>query len=207
MNAENVISDTYRELNKQLHETQQFGGSSRKWADAMAALVLLANSRHFVERFEIKSVLDYGSGTGNLGKFMDKRFAQLGMEISISDYEPAIPEKSKMPKPADFVVCTDVMEHVEPELIYNVLNHIDGLAKVAAFFLISLQSSNDVLADGTPAHKTIKSYQWWVEKLKPMYWNIFPLPARKPHKVFAFIVLKKGYDEWKTLLQRTIEKH
>jgi len=148
MKPQDVISDEYRELNHQLHEKQRFGGSGGKWADAMVGLVMLANSRHFVDKFKISSILDYGSGRGVLAKYMEKRFAQLNLEVSMEDYEPAIPEKAKMPHPVDFVICTDVMEHVEPELVYNVLNHIDELAKKAAFFLISLQESRDILPDG-----------------------------------------------------------
>ena len=60
----------------------------------------------------IKRVLDYGCGKGLLGLFLP---------ISVYNYDPAMPEWSADPEPEDYLLCTDVLEHVEPDCIEDVV--------------------------------------------------------------------------------------
>ncbi len=112
-----------------------------------------------MEKYQAKDVLDYGCGKGNLGEKLKK----LGIEVM--NYDPAIPEFSKDPTPADLVVCTDVMEHVEPEFVDEVLDHIKSLSRKAAYFVIAFTESKKFLPDGRNSHICIEPPEWWEEKL------------------------------------------
>jgi hypothetical protein len=67
------------------------------------------------------------------------------------------------------VVCTDVLEHVEPEYLDNVLADIAGLTKQYAYFNISLMEAMKTLPDGRNAHLIVQPWQWWAEKLREYF--------------------------------------
>jgi hypothetical protein len=63
------------------------------------------------------------------------------------------------------VVCTDVLEHIEPELIDNVLDHLKDLTRKVAFLAIATRPARKNLADGRNAHLIIQPSSWWLAKL------------------------------------------
>ena len=143
-----LITDAYRALNAQHHELDKhFGIGGKKY---------LVRVEDILEKYATKDVLDYGCGKGALREALP--FVQC--------YDPAIPEFADLPKPADIVVCRDVMEHVEGECIDEVLDHIKVLAKKAALFLIVFRLSSDVLPDGRNAHISVHPMEWWRDKLQ-----------------------------------------
>jgi hypothetical protein len=143
------FSEEYIRLNTQLHlQNRRFGYNAAKRKKIIKELVT---------RYEAKTVLDYGSGKGSLKEVMG--------EI-VTNYDPAIPEFSKLPEPADLVVCLDVMEHIEPPYVDNVLDHIKALTLKAAYFIIVFHASKDILPDGTNAHVCIEGKRFWDEKLQ-----------------------------------------
>jgi hypothetical protein len=100
-------------------------------------------------------VLDYGCGKGTLDL------------PGIRRYDPAVPEYSKLPDPAHLVVCTDVMEHIEPEYVGNTILHIYSLTKRVAYFQIATRKDKSKnLPDGTNPHKTIRKAGWWLNTIK-----------------------------------------
>lgn len=142
-----LISDDYRALNAELHKTNpKFGSGGAKFAKRF---------EEYVGRYG-KDVLDYGCGKGNLSQKFD----------FVKNYDPCIPEFSALPKPAAFVVCRDVMEHVEDESIDEVLDHIRFLAFKAAYFEIGTLPSGEILPDGRNCHISLHPPEWWKEKLK-----------------------------------------
>ncbi|MHC4342509.1 MAG: class I SAM-dependent methyltransferase, partial [Planctomycetota bacterium] len=59
-----------------------------------------------------ESVLDYGCGKGTLG---NKLGELMGDKLPpLCEYDPCIPERAERPPACDLVVCTDVLEHIEP---------------------------------------------------------------------------------------------
>ena len=64
------------------------------------------------------------------------------------------------------------MEHVEPELLENVMKHLQGLVFKGGFFNISTKKAVTLLADGTNAHKIVEDGEWWVE-LFSKYFEVF----------------------------------
>lgn len=103
------------------------------------------------------SLLDYGCGMGSpLG---------YGMGMDIQWYDPGIQQYSNLPRPADIVACLDVLEHVEPECVDAVIEHILSLAKKAVYLTISCQPSTKVLFNGAPWHSFVKEHDWWKTRL------------------------------------------
>ncbi len=151
-----LISPEYANLNQLKHDGEFWGGSGRKFAKEVI---------EFYNVIGALSLLDYGCGRGSLKHSLeDKQFR--GM---ISEYDPAIRGKDALPSHADLVVCTDVLEHIEPEKIDKVLGHILSLANLGAFLVISLRSCDHKLPDGRGCHLIVESAEWWMKKI-----NSFP---------------------------------
>lgn len=144
-----LITEAYRQLNRQMHKlVPEYGRSGAKNAD---------NVLKICRQIGAKSVLDYGCGKQELAKAVSHL-------IQITGYDPAIPGLDEAVS-ADLVVCADVMEHVEPEFIDNVLSHIFALSGLAAYFVISTVPGARRLPDGTLAHRSVHDGGWWESKL------------------------------------------
>ena len=155
-----LISDAYRALNTQLHEDKPtFGASGHKWAGHVHLLIRSHQTPH---------VLDYGCGKQTLRKAIKG--------VKVRGYDPAIEGLDKEPEPADIVVCTDVLEHIEPELLDNVLAHIKSLTRNVAFLVVSTRAAKKKLPDGRNAHLIVENPEWWQDKLKDYFdfwsWNV-----------------------------------
>lgn len=108
-------------------------------------------------RIGAESAVDYGCGKGRL---------QECLRIPCVNYDPAVPEFSQVPEPADLVVCTDVLEHIEPECLEAVLQHLRHLGRKGVYAVIATRpDSSKLLADGSNPHKIIKPAQWWQKQL------------------------------------------
>jgi hypothetical protein len=143
-----LISQEYAKLNSELHRTDPaFGISGQKWAKEVHML-----SR----RYSTTDVLDYGCG---------KQTLRDALNFSIRGYDPCVPGVDSPPEPADIVVCTDVLEHIEPQFIDSVLDDIARLAKVAVFLTVATRPARKMLPDGRNAHLIQQTYIWWLEKI------------------------------------------
>ncbi len=152
-----LITEGYRELNRELHAGNlAFGVYGKRWATLVTKLR---------EQFECETVLDYGCGQGGLGH-------ALGNPDWFFEYDPAIAGKDTPPARADIVICTDVLEHVEPELLDNVLADLREKIRKVAVFNISTRPANKTLPDGRNAHLTVEPAPWWEEKLEPYFHTI-----------------------------------
>lgn len=149
-----MISDRYREQNAQLHRKQHaYGCSGSRWADLVIDIAA---------RVGASEVLDYGCGKQTLA-------GMIAHVVPCRGYDPAIPHLSERPAPADLVTCTDVMEHVEPEYVDAVLDDVAGLARKAAFFVISCERGGRKLPDGRYAHLVVKPPEWWLRRIAPRF--------------------------------------
>jgi 2-polyprenyl-3-methyl-5-hydroxy-6-metoxy-1,4-benzoquinol methylase len=160
-----LISPKYRVMQQQLHAGKRgYGGRGDKWAGIV--LQVAAD-------YDASSILDYGCGQGSLAVALRR----VSSGIRISEYDPAIPGKDAMPDFADLVVCTDVLEHVEPDRLDAVLRHLRSLARKALWVVVSTKDSNKRLSDGQNAHLTIQSWKWWKPRLKAAGFTLHPPPA------------------------------
>jgi FkbM family methyltransferase len=143
-----LITPGYRALNQALHESNPaYGTSGTKYVETILKLSKALNTT---------SILDYGCGKGLLGK---------GLPFPIWEYDPAIEGKEESPRPADLVVCTDVLEHIEPTMLNSVLLDIARCLRKVGYFVIHTGAANKTLADGRNAHLIQKDKAWWGKKL------------------------------------------
>lgn len=152
-----LISPEYKALNEKLHEDNaNFGAKGFKRS------VQIWDT--FIKPYGLHAVLDYGCGKGTLGKALEKLFS-----VYITGYDPCVPKYSKEPKKGIFdgVICMDVLEHIEPDLLGNVLKDIRsyGSDEGLYYFNIALVNSNKFLPDGRNAHLIVKTKEWWSETL------------------------------------------
>lgn len=106
------------------------------------------------------SVLDYGCGKQTLRAALPEY-----LPFDWFQYDPAIPEFEAEPDPADLVVCTDVLEHIEPECLQPVLDHMRSLTQKATFIVIHTGKASKTLPDGRNAHLIQEGPRWWLNAL------------------------------------------
>lgn len=149
---ESLISSEYRQLNEELHDRESSYGTG---AGHVASLCIRQCAA-----LGLTKILDYGCGKGVLSKPL----RDAGLEVV--EYDPAIPGKDSLPEPQEFVACIDVLEHIEPDYLENVLAHIARLATNYMLYVIDNRPAKKVLSDGRNAHLIVQEPDWWVSKLK-----------------------------------------
>ena len=143
-----LITDSYRAEQERLHATGKYGTASLEYGGIVSQLV---------EQTSSETLLDYGCGSmQNLRKVLDCDVLYLG-------YDPAVPEFSRK-APSDLVVCIDVLEHIEPELLDNVLDDLQQLTKRWAFMTVHTGAARKTLSDGRNAHLIQQPPSWWLPK-------------------------------------------
>jgi len=156
-----LITPQYRAMNAQLHaERPTFGAGGHRWAQRVAQIIA---------RIGARSVVDYGCGKATLGPavhriWKDNNFA--GDLPPIRLYDPAIEGLNILPGKSDLIVCTDVLEHIEPDCLPTVLDHLRQLTVKCLFAVIATRPAKKTLPDGRNAHLIIQPPEWWVGWLK-----------------------------------------
>jgi hypothetical protein len=112
---------------------------------------------------ETRQVLDYGCGKGTLAASIS--------DYEVWEYDPAIEGKDEIPPPRDLVVCTDVLEHIEPDCLDAVLDDIKRCTVKLALLTIACRPAKKLLEDGRNAHLIQEGYRWWLPKI----WQRFDL--------------------------------
>lgn len=130
----------------------------------------------FAKEIGAVNVLDYGCGQATLAR------ACPGLKVQA--YDPGVAHKEGIAKPADLIVATDVLEHVEPDKLDNVLRHIWLLAGRGAYLAISCEPARETLPDGRNAHLMIRPPEWWLEKLESFGWGLHKSDRKKGLRVW-----------------------
>jgi hypothetical protein len=148
-----LISEHYRQQLEELHKPGDWGNTaSRSWEHILEQ----------VDRHGANSFLDYGSGRGFLGKMVEK---QRPGQYQVTNYEPGLAGYENNNTPHDFVVCVDVLEHIEPELLENVLDDLQRVTLKAGYFQIAHFESLKTLPDGRNVHLIVEPPEWWEPKI------------------------------------------
>jgi len=153
-----LISDYNKSQYQQIYQTQEYGIEGYKWAVEV--------DKH-LSRADAKYVLDYGSGKGTLSD------ALRDLGYIVSEFEPGIPGKD-VPTEEDFdaVVTTDVLEHVEPDYIDDVMQYISDRADTV-FAVIATRKAVQVLPDGLNAHPLVRDATWWALKFQDYFTHVY----------------------------------
>lgn len=96
---------------------------------------------------------------------MKPELLKIDPSIEVFEFDPAIEGKDAPPSPADLLVATDVLEHIEPDLVEATLVYLRSLARRGAYFTIALTPSKVSLPDGRNAHLTLLSRGKWCRLL------------------------------------------
>ncbi len=142
---------------------QMFAGHS------LAPLVQVI--KQVVDRFQPRSLLDYGAGKGMLYgppvTIDDTTYASVNAYWGVDQvtcYDPGYEPFSELPHGRfDGVICTDVLEHIPEEDLPWILEELFAYARVFVFGNIANYPAHKHLPNGENAHCTIRPRPWWAE--------------------------------------------
>lgn len=135
---------------KEIHQTSSFGATARNFA---------LQIQFCLQELQPKRVLEYGCGKSDL-------IESCGQGLQWDRFDPAIPEFSTRPDGTyDLIINTDVMEHIPPSDVNDVLADIRRYGD-KVFFNISTRLAGKTLPDGTNAHCTVQSAEAWLEAIR-----------------------------------------
>lgn len=123
-----------------------------------------------VEKYQAKSLLDYGAGKGSAYRSpftspTEEVFPNIQTFWGINNvacYEPAYVEFNTLPTGKfDAVVCTDVLEHCPEEDMRWIVEEIFSFATKFVYANVACRPARKTLPNGENAHSTIKPVEWW----------------------------------------------
>jgi hypothetical protein len=153
-----MISEAYKLEQQKLHETGKYGTASIQYAPLVTEII---------NTLEVKHLLDYGCGSLlNLYKHIKPKH-----KVTYQAYDPGTETFAEDPVPAEMVACIDVLEHIEPEYLDEVLDDLQRLTECVLFCTIHTGPAVKVLSDGRNAHLTQEPMAWWLPKL----WDRFDI--------------------------------
>lgn len=141
-----------------------------------------------IDLMELDRVLDYGCGRNQ----SLTRTLKPNRKIEYQGYDPGVPEMSEEPKPSQLVVCIDVLEHIEPDCLDDVLDHLESLTEVCLFATVHTGPAGKVLPDGRNAHLIQRPSDWWL----PKFTERFTLQGfhRRSSTGFEVVLMANDYD-------------
>jgi len=141
-----------RSLHTDSSRPQGFGGKPKK----------LGKFHTWMDAWKPSSLLDYGCGKGHVLADIRDQYKNTLCE----GYDPAVKLFEGLPnKTYDCVFSNDVLEHIEPNYVEEVLEHINSLANKYIWLRIDTLPARKTLPDGRNAHITLESSDWWLEKI------------------------------------------
>lgn len=169
-----LITDNYREQQEHLHETTDYGVVAEQYGEMVSAMI---------DALEVDTVLDYGCGH-NLSL---QRTLKPERAIKYQAYDPGVPEYSEKPVPSQMVVCIDVLEHIEPNCLEDVLDHLEAMTEFVLVATVHTGPAGKVLQDGRNAHLIQKPMEWWLPKI----WERFTIQTVQATESGFMVVAQK----------------
>jgi hypothetical protein len=171
-----TISPGYLEQQRTLHSDQDYGIASLSFAPVVAELI---------RQTGCTSVSDYGAGKKRLLEGLAKAGV---IPQCYYPYDPVFPEYG-LPRQADLVCCIDVLEHIEPDLLENVLSQLSEIVTKLGFFSIHMGPAARSLPDGRNAHLIQQPSSWWLGRLIP-YFEISHLQSHRVLGEGMFLIVR-----------------
>lgn len=153
-NSSVLISEEYRSQQQHLHETTEYGTMAQHYGPLVSEII---------KKMKITHLLDYGCGR-RMGL---TKTLKVDHKLIYQGYDPGsgLEELMSPPVPAEMVCCIDVLEHVEPPFLENVLDHLVELTQLVAFITVHTGPAMKTLPDGRNAHLTQEPIEWWLSKI------------------------------------------
>ena len=148
-----LINDNYKRQLQEMHlNPKKFANGTKK----------LKTVSPFLEKYKPQSIIDFGCSHGGLITAIQENFS-----MKVFGYDPGVPKYETLPTTLfDCLVSTDVLEHIEPEMLDNTLKTINNMFTKSAFLLIASYPAKKSLQDGRNAHLIIERFDWWRTKLE-----------------------------------------
>ena len=144
-----LLTETYKaQLVAKHRESPTWGTTAARHADLV---------RRVINDYRPADVLDYGCGKQTLARAL--------APLRIRGYDPGLPGLEAQPTPADLVVCIDVLEHIEPDCIYDVLDDLERVTREIGYFVVDTHPAIHTLPDGRNAHLIVQPLEWWLSKI------------------------------------------
>lgn len=154
-----MISDDYKAQLELEHAGDSKWGSTA-WRYGGGDIVTLIEERPY-----IKTVLDFGSGKGTMGDYVQPK---AGRQLTWVNYDPGIAGIDKMPAGEfDMVITCDVLEHVEPDDIHDTIIQLANLTGKLMYNNIACYPTGKLFSSGPYAGQDLHLIQeqpdWWRE--------------------------------------------
>jgi hypothetical protein len=121
-----------------------------------------------IKTHKVKTLLDYGCGRADAYRSPFKVWDAWGLKWSnVALYDPAFERYERLPdRRFDMVLCSDVLEHVPEEDVERFIVDLFDHAKVLVWASVCCRPAKKTFPQtGENLHVTVKSFEWWREKL------------------------------------------
>jgi hypothetical protein len=152
----------YAEVYGEMHGNQKYfpGFSITEYIDVIAEAVKACKPER---------ILDYGSGKGY--QYLVRREHEKWGGLLPYCYDVGVRHLSgRPPGKFQFIICTDVLEHIEEHdlstFLADVFSFADSAACMVFFSICCVPARHKVLPDGRNVHVTVRPKEWWAELLK-----------------------------------------
>lgn len=155
-----MISEEYRKVLRQTHdENAGWGKGGTKFFHTVNCNIDCSD----------RVIVDYGCGKGDLVEAL----REANPDKKIIGYDPGVPQYAGPigEREVDFLVCTDVLEHIEPGLLDDTLARMRRMSN-KAYFVVGTVPAVKILPDGRNAHLIVEDHNWWLEKLLKYYGEV-----------------------------------
>lgn len=173
------------EYYQSLHSGQVSSENKNKIYNGKATMVFAKIIKKIIEKNEIKTLLDYGSGKGdryfNKSNFGNEDYPPLEnyWHIKPTLYDPGVPHPKPINQKFDIVVSIDVLEHIPLEDLNWVISEIFNFSKKIIFLNVACYPAERTFPDGTNLH---------VSLFHPMWWYGFVTSIAANHKKKCFLI-------------------
>jgi len=177
-------SHEYLEELKVLHSKKTFG-QNRNIPEVV---------HNLIQQHNIKSFLDFGAGKGLTSDTIKKEYPK----IKLYTYDPAT-FPYPLPEKVELTYSSDVLEHIEPDLIDETLQDLSSRSTRYQYHLIACHPAKKALSDGRNAHLIVENPTWWKNKIEALDgWKIIfetikerhaPVKKGPPKHVVKYIVI------------------
>jgi hypothetical protein len=150
-------SAEYLKQLKTLHSKSAFGSG----ADIPAVV------KEILDSGEVNSFLDFGSGKGYLSQAISEAYPH----IKLYTYDP-VTSPIDLPEQVDMTYSSDVLEHVEVDMLEKTLDDLFTRTTKYHYHLIACHPAKKKLSDGRNAHLIIETPKWWKRQLQKYNWQI-----------------------------------
>jgi SAM-dependent methyltransferase len=155
-----TVTADYAESLKKLHESKAFGNRANIPTEVIRC----------IEEYNIQSILDFGCGKGNVVTALKETYPNL----KVYGYDPGREGFDALPDNVDMIISTDVLEHVEPNLLNETLLDLAKRTNKVMYHLIACHPAKKCLPDGRNAHLIVETPEWWKNKLSTVLgWKMY----------------------------------